>query len=315
MLSNSLSRRNRTKGLRPLLDTLKDYPQVMHQSVQTPADIVSSLTEFAARKCDVVAISGGDGTVQAVLTALFERRPFTTSPLLAILPGGTTNMTAGDVGIREGSVKGLMRLIAWSGGVNRGNAIVRRSVLRVRPAPDADPIYGMFFGAAGIVQGIEFCRRSIESRGLTGEFGPGLALARLLLDLIRGQSEHISATSVAVGADGMAPEHHDCMVLLASTLERLFLGIRPYWGTGPGALPFSAVRSGPRHLLRALPGLLRGRANQHLTEQNGYISRRVDTLELRMDGGFTLDGELFEAQGHGVPLVIEVGGNASFVRL
>ena len=62
----------------------------------------------------VLAINGGDGTVAAILGALLESKPFVTPPLIALLPGGTANMSAGDVGLR-GSLNKAVRTSA--GGV------------------------------------------------------------------------------------------------------------------------------------------------------------------------------------------------------
>src|SRR3546814_1330268 len=84
------------------------------------SDVCSSdlgiLDSFAADGVDVVAVAGGDGTVQAVLTALYGRRPFRRPPLLAVLPRGTTNMTAADIGLpRRGdkdTLGSLARLLA-----------------------------------------------------------------------------------------------------------------------------------------------------------------------------------------------------------
>ena len=39
----------------------------------------------------VLAVDGGDGTAQMVLTALYRQSPFEVPPLLALLPSGTTS--------------------------------------------------------------------------------------------------------------------------------------------------------------------------------------------------------------------------------
>ena len=66
----------------------------------SPADIGPALEELAAREVSVLAINGGDGTGSAILGQLLESGLFKQPPLIALLPGGTANMNAGDIGIR-----------------------------------------------------------------------------------------------------------------------------------------------------------------------------------------------------------------------
>ena len=44
----------------------------------------------------------------------------------------------------------------------------------------------------------------------------------------------------------------------------------------------------------ALPGILAGRPGTRVNEENGYLSRNADRVYLRMDCGFTVDGELVD---------------------
>ena len=99
LLSNPLSGGNQ-KGLAPVYEALTDQPHTHHLEVRNLSDAASALAELAQREVDVVAVNGGDGTIQAVLTALFHLKPFEQLPLLAILRAGTDSAIARDVGIR-----------------------------------------------------------------------------------------------------------------------------------------------------------------------------------------------------------------------
>ncbi len=314
-LSNRLSGRNQGRGVAATHRVLLNHPHVAHHEVTTPSEIAQALDDLARQPVDLVAISGGDGTVQATLTALLNQGSFEKPPLLAILPSGTTNMTAGDVGLRGNRGRALRRLLAWASSPGPGVRIVERPVLRVQPAPGRPAVYGMFFGAAGIVQGIRFCRDEIHTRGLGGEIGPGLALARLAFDALRGRSEHLAAERAGISLDGRPAEQGKYLLALVSTLERLFLGLRPYWGMGEGPLHYTAVRAGPRHLLRLLPRALRGHRHHWLTEENGYASDNVDEVRLFIDSSFTVDGEIYPTDSQAGPVVVGDGGRVSFVRL
>lgn len=313
VLSNPLSGRNR-HGMRPILKVLAENPRVPHCEVQTPDDVALALADFAGKEVEVVAVNGGDGTVQAVVSAVLKNKPFPKIPLLVVFTSGTTSMIAGDVGMRGAPARALRRLLVWATVGSRNAVILERHVLRVRTSPGQEPHYGMFFGAGGIDQGIRFCREKIESLGLRGELGPGLTLIWFLLTLITGRTDYVAPVPVTVHLDGQPPEQHQCLLLIVSTLERLFLGLRPYWGTESGPLKYSAVSAGPRHLLRVLPSLVRGRPHPYGIPQHGYHSSNVHEVRLVLKSGYTLDGELFTPDSKSGPVVLQDAGPVSFLR-
>ena len=314
VLSNPLSGGNR-KGLADVRAILASQSQVSHREVQTPADVVSALADFARQEVEVITVNGGDGTIQAVLTGLFYHRPFETLPLLAILRAGTDSVTARDVGLQGSRVRALRMLFAWSSTREGSATIVDRSILRVEGAAKQEPLYGMIFGAAGIYQGIQFTHRNVYTLGARGSLAPALTLARFFWELARGNSDYVTPVPITIALDRHPERQLDCMLILISTLERLFLKLRPYWGTESAPLHYTAIRARSRHLLRSLPSLLRGRKGRHGTPENGYFSHNVHEVRLTFNGGFTLDGELYRPDKRLGPLVVKNGGRASFLRL
>lgn len=304
--------RRRPGPARRMLDAHARLPR---HDVQTPVDVAAALQDFGRRGIDVVAINGGDGTVQAVLTALVGEAVFESPPLLAVLAAGTTSMIAGDVGLRGGRAEGLRRLLDWARSPDGRGGLVERPVLRLEHVPGARPAFGMFFGAAGIEQGIHYCLDRIHPRGPRGDLGAGLALAALLLGLVRGRAGAVTPVPLTVAVDGESPQRGDHLVLMITTLARLVVGLRPFWGQGPGSLRYTAVLGRPRRLLAALPRVLRGRAGGPVTVDNGYVSRNVSEVRLWLDGaGYTLDGEMFTSEPGRGPIVLRPGGRATFVR-
>jgi len=276
--------------------------------------VLGALEGFARRGVELVVVNGGDGTVQAVLTALLHNRPFKTMPPLAVLQSGTTSMTARDVGFTGSPVKALETIFRWAGSESGDARIVQRPVLQVQ-APGNDPHYGMFFGTAGIYQGIEYFHRNLNSRGLKGELGPGLTIARFLWSASFRRSGFLSSVPITVAVDDRPAQDVDCIVLLISTLERLFLGLYPYWGDEKGALHFTALRNRPRRLVQCLPYILRGRKSQRIRPENGYHSHNAHKISLHTDSGFTIDGQLYKPGNRHEPIVVQSGGTAAFLRL
>jgi hypothetical protein len=314
VLSNPQSGGNR-KGLRSVRSALGAYPHVFHREAVTIADVASALEYFARREVNAVVINGGDGTVQLVLTVLYHRKVFETLPLLAVLRAGTTSMTAGDIGLKGPPVQALRRLMAWACAGKGKATVLQRPVLRVQAAPDLEPLYGMFFGTASIYQGIQFFHDRLNRRAFRGELAPGLTIALFIMAIAVKRHSYVAPVPITVRLDQKVSEQGDWYLLMISTLERLFLGLRPYWGGEDGPLHFTAVSAQPQHLLRALPALMRGRTNLYGTPENGYFSHNAEHVQLTLKGGFALDGELFQGKPFSGPIVVQDGGKASFLRL
>jgi diacylglycerol kinase family enzyme len=313
VLINPLSGGN-LNGLGSIRSVIDDFPRVIHRDVQTPQEVLDALLDFSRRNVNLLAVNGGDGTVQAVLTNLFLHRPFRVMPLLAVLQSGTTSMTARDVGFSGSRIRSLQKLFKWAATGEGEPTIVERPVLQVQ-APGHQMYYGMFFGASAIYQGIEYFHRKINTKGLRGELGPGITILRFLWSAVRQRSGFIPPIPVSVTVDEKPPKKFDSFVLLVSTLERLFLGIHPYWGIESGPLHYTAVRAFPQHLLMALPALLRGRRSHVGTKENGFYSHNAHEIKLFFDGGFTLDGQLYTPESQEKPTVVRYGGMANFIRI
>ena len=301
-------------GLGDIRRVIEDHPQVVHCDVQTPQDVLAALRDFAHREVDLLAVNGGDGTVQAVLTTLFHHQLFETQPLLAVLQSGTTSMTARDVGFSGSRVRSLKKLFDWAATGTGNPRVIDRPVLQVR-TPGHQTRYGMFFGASAIYQGIQYFHRKLNTKGLRGEVGPGLTILRFLWSATRRGSDFIPPVPVSVTMDDKPPQQFDSLVVLVSTLERLFLGLYPYWGSEAGPLHYTAVRARPRYLLRALPSILRGCSGAHGTLENGFYSHNAHEIKLNFAGGFTLDGQLYTPANQVEPTVVRYGGTASFLRI
>ncbi len=310
-LINPLSGGN-LNGLDKVRRVIDENPQVVCRDVRKPREVLAALRDFARQEIDLVAVNGGDGTVQAVLTALFHYQPFETRPLLAVLQSGTTSMTARDVGYSGSRVKSLRRLFRWAATGEGPVRLVERPVLQVS-APGHQIRFGMFFGACAIYEGIQYFHSKLNTWGIRGEIGPGLTILRFLWSATRRGSDFIAATPVSVELDEHPARQFDAFVVLISTLERLFLGIHPYWGNERGPLRYTALRAHPQYLLRALPSALRGRGGRYGTSENGFYSHNVYEARLKLDSGFTLDGQLYKPATAMEPTIVRYGGTARFL--
>lgn len=256
-------------------------------------DIAQALRHWRVGPRDLLVVMGGDGTLQATLTVLLQEQA-DALPRLLVVPGGTTNMSAADLGARLKPEAALRALSAWLQGEGPAPKAVERAVLRVDGETSLGPQFGMFFGTGAILSGVRYFHQQIRPTGLRGTLGPALAFGRLLLSLLRNKPHPLLPVMSAHLSTEGADWKNDWLLVLASTLDRLLIGCRPYWGSEQAPVHFTAVMHRPRRLVRVLPSLLCGRGAAVAHEHDGYISRNLNTLKMSGAKDFVLDGELFQ---------------------
>jgi hypothetical protein len=157
----------------------------------------------------------------------------------------------------------------------------------------------MFFGAGIIKRAIELNHRLFDEgsqrRLVEGVPGATLVTAGLMGRLITGdQSGILTPDKIQILLDGQPLDHGEFHLVIASTLSRLFARMRPFWGQGPGGVRFTSFAAPSQKFGKAAIGILRGKPATWVTPEAGYTSRNVEHAELRMNCGFTVDGELWQ---------------------
>ncbi len=317
VLTNPRSGGNK-KGLKDILDVLAKWPETLHLEAFTLEGMTEALSEFSRKEVDLVVVNGGDGTVQAVLTVIGRAEVFARPPLLALLCAGTTSMLPRDVGIAGSPVAALSQILQWAKSTDTSLTVLPRPVLRVQRTSHQQPLFGMFFGAGAICQGIKVFHSGVNPMGWRGELLPGLTLLRMLLAILCKDHARVPPFLTKTCLDGRLQEEKSNLFVLITTLDRLFLGMRPYWGTEDGPLRYTAVSAEAKRLLRVLPSFFcwkgfRWQKNRHATAENGYSSHNVHEVQLEMGDDFTLDGELYDT-GEG-PVTIGSAGPVMFLCL
>ncbi|HFD13044.1 MAG TPA: hypothetical protein ENJ32_11345 [Crenotrichaceae bacterium] len=323
LLSNPDSGRSKyLDKIRKLADS--DH-QIKHFLAADSEQFARFVEELKHTPVDLVVINAGDGTIQALLTLIMLHLP--EPPLLAILKGGTTNMTNGDVGIKGSSVSGLKRIMQWNNRQDKRIQTRIRPVLKIQWNDPCSPICGMFFGAGAIIEGQDYFHSHLRKKGLRNSIGPALSAIRILFALNRNQQTLFSPVSMQISGwedkhalessgEPVIQSSGSHLVALASGLERLFLGIHPFWGNNQGAWHFTAAQHQPAgySLLRLLP-LFRGKAASDVAQNQGFISAKLDHLEMHLNGEFTVDGERYATRADSPLITISVAGYARFLQL
>lgn len=310
VLTNPRSGGNK-KGLSKIRSILANHSDILHREEFTPEGMSDALSDFSRNGVEMVVINGGDGTVHAVLTTIGRGGAFTKPPLLALLCAGTTSMLPRDVGIKGSPVEALSQALKWAKSKDDKLDLLPRHVLEVKRGAGQSPLFGMFFGAGAITQGIKLFHRGVNPMGWRGEIMPGITLLRMLVAILCKDHSKVPPVLIKARLDKQAKKESETLLVLISTLERLFLGMRPYWGEEGGPLHYTAITSESKKLFRVLPTLFRRQKNRYTTPENGYISHNLNEVELEMGRDFTLDGELYESGQD--PVVIRPAGPFTFL--
>ena len=324
LISNAASGRNRGHFAR-IRRRIDASPVIHHIVTADSGEIPAALARLREADIGLLAINGGDGTAAAVLGQLLEGGVFSELPVIALLPGGTANMTAGDVGLRGTLMGAVARFCRWcEAGARLPATLLRRPLLRLRSAPEAGMTsmtsmkstasyrYGMFLGGGIVMQGTEYAHREIHSRGLGDDFSLLLGTVRTLWGVHRGDPAFNRGLPIEIAVDGGAPRHHNARILALSTLERLAFGMRPFWGTGPGPLRLTVMEQGCTRFIRTFSSIARGKPSANAVPESGYFSCNASGLTLRAGGALNLDGEIFAVDGD---IMIDATCHLNFLRL
>jgi hypothetical protein len=300
--------RKRKDAIRQALTAI---PGAVCREVTNAPEINASVDAFMDAGIDLLVIVGGDGTVQGVLCHLFATQPRAKWPALTVVPGGTTNMTALDLGIC-GSPESILQKLRDCLLKQTPPLLLERHVLCIEQS-GAAKVYGMFFGVGLIARAVIFSQSKIKQLGITGEIYSAIITVGYIIGLILGRRRGAWAPVQLSIIDKDIELHRDTFAFLfTSTLDRLLFGMRPYWGQEQEPLHVTFVRQQPKRPLRSLFQLLSGRGDL-LKEKNGYHSCNTTVLELRMDDVYIVDGESYRATSRDGPLRITAAGPISFL--
>lgn len=313
VIINPRSGRGRGKGLQ-LLKQLQANP-VSHVHLFPLEDftgLVPTLQRFAKLGVGDLFISSGDGTVHATQTFLAESGAFKELPRLCLLPHGTTNMTAADLGFRRTGIAEQAQFIANVA----PRETKRRHTIRIVNPKGHGPLHGMFFGTGALSEATRYCQVAFNDKGVGGNLASFATLASVLSKSLfrapdRNDPDRFDKPhdiTVKAGAETLCSGEQ--LLMLATTLDKLILGTRPFWGGAHAPLRITTmpypVPSIPRWLIPTLYG------SEERTGPPGSVSRALQSCSVLCNTPFVLDGEFYEPQ-EGVPLQLEAGPSLEYI--
>ena len=305
LIVNPSSGKSSGKGL-SLAAMLKGRATVSTRILERFEQLPGFLDEFAGDGVTDLFISSGDGTIHAIQTELAERKPFKAAPRLCLLPHGTTNMTAADLGFRFRALRAQADYMTQL----EIKQVRERPTIRVANPRDGRPKHGMFLGTGAASEATLYCQRVFNAKGVKGNWATFATLASATGRTVFTRSNPHDVTRfdrpfpIEITSDGRELCTGPQLLMLSTTLEKLILGARPFWGQKLAPIRTSVfpypVPSLPRWLL---PIMYAGEARKM---PEGALSFSSSSLEIACPVSYVIDGEFFDGP-EGKPLKVETG--------
>ncbi|MEO0410884.1 MAG: diacylglycerol kinase family protein [Pseudomonadota bacterium] len=293
-----------------LLYVAKQFSSVRTAILNGIEGLDKALADMGRKGVETLIIGGGDGTMQAALTDSINNARFERAPHYVALPCGMTNVIANDCGLRGAPVASLDNFL-WRR--QRGEVRTASRHLMALQNGQQDPIYGFFFGCAGFHSAVQFSREKVQSKGAKRSLALMASVAGYVCKVAFDTDSAVESVDLAITASDDASQigTQRQLVAMATTLHSIGSGIYPFWGDGQGPMAVTTIGHPRSRLLRAAPAILRGKSRAWFKD-HGYESWKDTHLNMRFDGSFVFDGEIFESQASD-PLVIQTSTKADFL--
>jgi diacylglycerol kinase family enzyme len=252
----------------------------------------------------VIGVHGGDGTLHKTVTALV--RAFGAAPLppIAALCGGTMNVVAASLGVRE-RPHAFVQQLADAARSGQPHETIRRRCIQV------DDQYGFIFGNGLMANFLN------EYYG-PGDYGPGRAIWLLL---------RLLGSAVIVGPfvrrvfhrfrgvvkiDGVPIAWPDFVTIGAATVREVGLGFKLIHRADedPERFGVIAIHAGPLSLIPDFPAVHAGRGVAP-SRAFSAVASTLDIEPVEDVMAYTIDGDLYRKAG---PLRIGLGPAIDFIK-
>jgi len=279
--------------------------KVAFRSASTLQEIRAAVLDLLDFQPEILAVSGGDGTVSALLGTLNEevaqgRLAADKRPVLALLRGGSTNMTHRELGLPHSPVRALSRVLdASQRGIHKCRVRWRTPMAVSQSGQDHEEI-GFFFATGAITRVLKACQNASArgwARGILVEAGGLLASFFSLLIGNAARAKVLFPERILWNPCGATSAHGwnggARMFVYLTSLNRLLLGFEP-----PGTRDhLKLVGFSYPYSKGALVSYVLHRGRDADAHADNVEADSADCYTLELSGQWVLDGEFHGREG------------------
>ena len=302
LISNPRSHRVATRGS-VLAEVAARKTSALYIELDDFNAIGEQVLGVARAGVSTIVIEGGDGTLEAILSAcLWHLEAFREPPQFAVLPGGSTNLAFKVMGLRRATadyVVSRLDRIAGTEPVHRS----RHRTLIVEADSLPGPVAGFLLSTGSLARAMTFAQAEIHGDTHRGVLSVAQAAARLALwprsTMAEDGSPVIRVSQFERLDEDPTIIDQEQAFSLFTTLPGLSLGLKPFWNRGDHPISYSWASWPIPNLRQGVGKLLLGAGEKEMTA-HGMKSFGISDMTFKCDGPVMLDGECLPQPADGV---------------
>ncbi len=303
VIFNPLAGKNRKRSwMAESLSKVLNHHGILVET-ETKDDLKNAILEFKQRNIDIIAISGGDGTIHMVLSAVINIYKDTPLPKFMALRSGTMNTFTNSVKFKGKSID-ILKTTVEKYEKAEPFIEINQHLMKINDK------YGFMTGA-GVVS--NFLDAYYASPNPGPVHAAKMVSGIIFSTIFRTQyaKDIFNQTKFKVTIDGKPLESKEFTYILGCTIKELGLGFTPtpHAYHKPGHFHFHASSMNPMSLVPKVPALWLGKIITHPDLHHNGIAKEV-IVEPIGKLRWMLDGDLYTTE---VPLHISVGPTITVV--
>ncbi|HEY7534948.1 MAG TPA: diacylglycerol kinase family protein [Thermodesulfobacteriota bacterium] len=276
----------------------------------TTDEIPVALKELYKQGIKILGISGGDGTIDHVLSSYINLFGNGNLPVIAPLKGGTMNMLSGDVGLRGNQLTSCHKLVQY---VSNHLKIptLERGLIKV-----VDKRFNQINYTFTWLDG--FLYKFIKWYNQEGA-GVGVALKLILksgiMSLTNLNHDLFKEVESRIYLNGSKLPFESHMFMAVSTVKRLVFGFRTFTEEPKAGEKFSVLYLRLPFFKKALyhlPKVLYGGLNSDIP--GNFLNSSGKIVKIEGNTGYVMDGEVYESK-EPTDITLEVGPKVQIFSL
>jgi predicted polyphosphate/ATP-dependent NAD kinase len=319
ILTNPFAKRNISKEneIEKIVKRYNGYDKnikVMHFFIYDQNSVLNIFKHVG--NVDLLVINGGDGTVKFILSVLFQNKPFKKMPLIAVLPSGSTNLIALDVGAINNKKNALKRFLHYLIVHKAYWKTSERPIVHIKMPSNKIDEYGLFVGMSLIYKASDYFNKRLKKHGLGGVVGIAITIIRTIYALFTRSKYYTKGEVVTCKLDNNRKITFSSLIFVITSLRKLMFGNKNLLSLGNFSyddLHSLILIEKPKYFFINIVSFFMGKLSKHFSEENGYMLLHSKKFELTGVKGLAIDGETYELAKSTDTLIIESGELLKFV--
>jgi diacylglycerol kinase family enzyme len=273
-------------------------------------EIPAALKEFHNEGIKILGISGGDGTIDHVLSSYINLFGSNDLPVIVPLKGGTMNMLSGDVGLKDNQLTTCHKLINYASNQHI-IPTVERGLIKVIDKRFDHTNYTFTWLDGFLYKFIKWYYK--EGGGV--RVALKLILKSGIISLTNLNHDLFKEVESRIYLDNTKLPFESHMLMAVSTVKRLVFGFTTFTEEPRAGERFSVLYLRFPFFKKALHRLPKALYSGLKSDISGnFLNHSATNVRIEGNRGYVIDGEVYESQ-EPIDITLEVGPKVQIFSL